>query len=164
MSAFNFRRQLAESTVHVQHVLRWLQGRPDIFYAADVQDDPAFYYRGDLLFVPTSMVQHIEMKIESRASTQTPNLAIERFSDQKATKMGGPWGTRAEWYAHLYADGLMVMMRRTELVQWLTPKLAEFTPFEARNQSWLTTGILVRRDVAQAKLLAHYREYRISMS
>lgn len=164
MSAFNFRRQLAESTVQVQNVLRWLQGRSDIFYAADVQDDPAFFYRGDLLFVPMSMVQHIEMKVESRASTETPNLAIERYSDLKAAKVGGPWGTRAEWYAHLYADGLLVMMQRQPLVQWLTPNLKNFPPFEARNQTWLTTGILVQRDAAKAKLLAHYREYRISMS
>lgn len=163
MSAFDFRRQLAESSVHVRQVLRWLQSRNDVFYAADVQDDPAYFYRGDLLYVPSSTVQHIEMKIESRASTDTPNLAIERFSDVNRTKMGGPWSTRAEWYAHVYADGLMVMMHRAELVQWLTSQISHFPAFKATNQSWVTTGILVPRDVAQTKLLTHYREYRISM-
>lgn len=164
MSAFNFQRQLTESTVKVQQVMKWLQGRKDVFLAADVQDDPLYYYLGDLLYVPVQAVQHIEMKVESRSSLETPNLAIERFSDAARSKMGGPWGTRAEWYAHLYGDGLFVMLRRAELVQWLTPKLASFPTFEALNQTWKTTGILVRRDAAQTALNTHYREYRISMS
>lgn len=164
MSAFDFRRQLDESSVHVAQVVRWLQARKDVFYAADVQDDPLYFYRGDILYVPDSVVQHIEMKIESRTSSETPNLAIERHSDVQRSKMGGPWSTRAEWYAHLYADGLMVMMHRLELVQWLTPQLAIFAAFQARNKTWLTTGVLVPRLSAQAALIAHYREYRISMS
>lgn len=161
MSAFDFRRQLDESAVQVQQVVRWLQSRKDIFYAADVQDDPLYFYRGDILYVPDSAVQHLEMKIETRSSSETPNLAIERFSDRARTKVGGPWGTRAEWYAHLYADGLLVMMRRLPLTQWLTPQLDVFPSFQAQNKSWLTTGVLVPRTTAQAALDAHYREYRI---
>lgn len=164
MTAFDFRRQLTESTGKVQQVIKWLQSRKDVFYVADVQADPLYYYLGDLLYVPAAAVQHIEMKVESRSSLETPNLAIERFSDMVRAKVGGPWGTRAEWYAHLYNDGLFVMMRRAELVQWLTPKLATFPTFEAVNQTWKTTGILVRRDAAQTVLMSHYREYRISMS
>lgn len=164
MSAFDFRRQLDESAVQVAQVVRWLQERKDVFYAADVQDDPLYFYRGDILYVPDSAVQHIEMKIETRASSETPNLAIERHSDVQRTKMGGPWSTRAEWYSHFYADGLLVMMRRTNLVQWLTPQLDIFPSFQARNKTWLTTGVLVPRLTAQAALAAQYREYRISMS
>ncbi len=164
MTAFNFPRQLTESTIKVQQVIKWLQSRKDVFLVADVQADPTYFYLGDLLYVPTAAVQHIEMKVESRSSLETPNLAIERFSDRARAKVGGPWGTRAEWYAHLYSDGLFVMMRRSELVQWLTPQLATFPTFEAINQTWKTTGILVRRDAAQTVLVSHYREYRISMS
>lgn len=164
MSAFNFHRQLNESSVQVQRVVRWLQSSKSVFYAADVQDDPLYFYRGDILYVPDSAVQHIEMKIESRASSETPNLAIERYSDLQRTKMGGPWGTRAEWYTHLYADGLMVMMHRVNLVQWLTPQLALFPSFQAHNKTWLTTGVLVPRTTVQLALVAQYREYRISMS
>lgn len=164
MSAFNFARQLAESSPQVQRVVRWLQNSPSVFYAADVQDDPAYFYRGDILYVPESAVQHVEMKIETRTSAETPNLAIERFSDLARSKMGGPWGTRAEWYAHLYADGLMVMMRRPNLLQWLTPQLNTFATFQAHNQTWLTTGLLVPRARVQVALAANYREYRISMS
>ena len=164
MSAFNFARQLSESSPQVQRVVRWLQGRSDVLYAADVQNDPAYFYRGDILYVPDSAVQHIEMKIETRSSSETLNLAIERFSDLARSKMGGPWGTRAEWYAHLYADGLMVMMRRANLVQWLTPQINTFPAFQANNKTWMTTGLLVPRATAQVALDAHYREYRISMS
>lgn len=164
MSAFDFRRQLNESAVQVAQIVRWLQTRQDVFYAADVQDNPLYYYRGDILYVPESAVQHIEMKIESRSSSETPNLAIERYSDMQRTKMGGPWSTRAEWYTHLYADGLMVMMRRLDLVQWLTPQLSAFPSFQAHNKTWLTTGVLVPRTSAQAALAAQYREYRISLS
>jgi hypothetical protein len=164
MSAFDFARQLRESSPQVQRVVRWLQTRKDVFYAADVQDDPAYFYRGDILYVPDSVVQHIEMKIETRTSSETPNLAIERYSDLQRTKIGGPWGTRAEWYAHLYADGLMVMMRRPNLTQWLTPQLNTLPSFQANNKTWLTTGVLVPRVRVQLALAAHYREYRISMS
>lgn len=162
MTTFDFRRQLAESNSHVLRVVRWLQASPSVFYAADVQDDPTYFYRGDILYVPTSAVQHIEMKIETRASSDTPNLAIERYSDEARSKMGGPWGTRAEQYAHLYADGLMVMIRRATLVQWLTPNLSTFPSFSARNATWMTTGLLVPRTMAQQALAEGYREFRIS--
>ena len=87
---------------------------------------PFYFYMGDLLIARSDGgVQFVEVKCESsytRAST--PNLAIERYSDMNRQKAGGPWSTEADFYAHIYTDGLLVIINRRELVAWLDRELA----------------------------------------
>lgn len=161
MTSFQFQQQLTRSNQHVARVVRWLQANPNVFVAQDVQDDPAYYHTGDILFVPKSAVQHIEVKVESRSSGTTPNLAIERYSNVASNRPGGPWSTKAEWYSHFYADGLLVMVKRLELVRWLTPALVSFPTFEARNEHYTSMGYLIPRVTVRAAVGKFYREYHV---
>lgn len=162
MNAFNFHRQLTQSEPAVERVVQWLRTQPTIYHAEDVQHVSALYYQGDFYFVPTTALQYVELKCESRSSEQTPNLAVERYSNEQRQTIGGPWSTRAHWYAHFYSDGLLVMMNRSALTVWLTPRLRDYPPFSANNGRYVTSGVLVPRADVLAALQNNYREYRVT--
>jgi len=163
VNAFNFNRQLTQSEPSVERVVRWFQSQPTIFHAEDVQHVTAMYYQGDLYFIPMSALQYVELKCESRSSDETPNMAIERYSNDQRRTIGGPWATRANWYAHIYRDGLLVMMNRMALLKWLTPRLADFSTFSAKNERYVTSGVLVPRSTAQLAIQENYREHRVGL-
>jgi hypothetical protein len=109
-------------------------------------------------------VQFIEVKCESSYTrATTPNLAIERYSSIERHNPGGPWSTEADFYVHIYADGLLVVMNRLRLIQWLEGELARdpqaFSYREIPNAGWTTGTLLVPRQLVREALGAWYREH-----
>ena len=146
-------------------MIRWFEQRADVLEVRDVQDDSFFFYKGDLLIARSDGdVQFVEVKCESSYTrTSTANLAIERYSSIDRQTPGGPWSTEADFYAHIYTDGLLVIMNRLRLVAWLESELAHdaqtFAYKEIPNAGWTTGTFLVPRERARVALGSWYREY-----
>lgn len=167
MQPYEFSHKRDESYDLAALVQRWFERRGDVIAVHDVQDDPEYYYRGDLTITRSGgRVQYIEIKTETSYTRHTTdNLAIERYSDIAKQTSGGPWSTTADFYAHVYADGLLVIMNRARLVAWLDRELAAdprtFAFREIPNAGWVTGTYLVPRARAKAALGIWYREHNI---
>lgn len=165
MQPYIFTEKRDESYDLVAWVVHWFERRADVTEVRDLQDDPFYFYMGDLMLVRSDGgVQFVEVKCESSyRSTATPNLAIERYSSIDRQKAGGPWSTEADFYAHIYTDGLLVIMNRKRLVSWLESEIARdsqtFSYREIPNAGWTTGTYLVPRARARDALGIWYREY-----
>lgn len=164
MTEYNFAIKLHNSKDYVRQFAAWFATQyPDkVCHVEDMQSEPDSYHKGDIRFFRPQDAQFIEVKVEeSYTSSKTPNLAIERYSDLERRKDGGPWQTTAQWYVHLYMDGLAVMMNRLLLVLWLD-KAQNIRPFQVTsrdgNRTWITKGYLVNRAIAKAQLKNGYKE------
>ena len=126
MQPYQFSQKRDQSYDFVEWVIHWFEQRADVSEVRDVQDDSFFFYKGDLLIARSDGgVQFVEVKCESSYTrSTTPNLAIERYSSIERHSPGGPWSTDADFYAHIYTDGLLVIMNRKRLVAWLESELA----------------------------------------
>ncbi len=165
MQIYQFSEKRDQSYDLVASVIHWFERRADVSEVRDLQNDPFYFYLGDLLIARSDGgVQFVEVKCESSYSrATTPNLAIERHSSIERHTSGGPWSTEADFYAHIYADGLLVIMNRRRLVHWLDAEIArdpqQFSYREIHNQSWTTGTYLVPRARAREALGDWYREY-----
>ncbi|HVU10642.1 MAG TPA: hypothetical protein VHD90_05160 [Phototrophicaceae bacterium] len=162
---YQFPQKREQSYDFVDWVIHWFEQRADVEEVRDLQDDSFFFYKGDLLIARSDGgVQFVEVKCESSYTrATTPNLAIERYSSIERQSPGGPWSTDADFYAHIYTDGLLVIMNRKRLVTWLESELARdphaFTYKEIPNAGWTTGTYLVPRSRAREALGTWYREY-----
>ncbi len=167
MQPYQFAQKRAESYDLVEWVRQWFEKRADVTEARDLQDDRFFYYKGDLLIARSDgSVQFIEVKCESSYTrVTTPNLAIERYSSIERHNPGGPWSTDADFYVHIYTDGLLVIMNRLRLTHWLDGELARdpqaFNYREIPNAGWTTGTLLVPRQLVREALGTWYREHDI---
>lgn len=165
MQTYQFSEKRDQSYDLVSQVVHWFERRADVTEVRDLQDDSFYFYTGDLLIARSDGgVQFVEVKCESSYTRlTTPNLAIERYSDLNRQTPGGPWSTEADFYAHIYTDGLLVIMNRKRLVQWLESEIARdpqaFTYREIPNAGWTTGTYLVPRVRAREALGTWYREY-----
>lgn len=165
MVAYNFPHKRRESYALVARVKAWLERRDNVESVIDLQDDPQFYYRGDLVVVRQGGIrQYMEVKCETKYTRQnTPHLAIERFSSIEKRTAGGAWSTSADFYAHIYSDGLLVVMSRRKLLYWIEGELARdaktFVFLQVPNEGYTTGTYLVPRQRAKIGLDKFYREY-----
>lgn len=165
MQTFQFSQKREQSYDLVALVIEWFERRGDVLEVRDLQNDPFYFYTGDLLIARSDGgVQFVEVKCESSYnSSATINLAIERLSSIERQSPGGPWSTEADFYAHIYADGLLVIMNRRRLVQWLDAELGRdpqtFAYREIPNAGWTTGTYLVPRARVREALGNWYREY-----
>lgn len=165
MLPYSFPEKHEQSLTLVAWVQGWFQRRGDVLEVRDVQADPFFYYMGDLMIVRGGgLVQFVEVKCESSYSRRdTPNLAVERYSSIERQSPGGPWHSDADFYVHIYTDGLLVVMSRRRLVNWIESELtrdaAAFAYRQIPNQGWTTGTYLIPRTRAKAALGQWYREY-----
>jgi len=165
MQPYQFPQKRVESYDLVGWVRQWFEQRADVLEVRDFQDDPFFYHKGDLMIVRRDGgVQFVEVKCESSYTrTTTPNLAIERYSSIERHSPGGPWSTDADFFAHIYADGLLVIINRRRLVTWLESELARdpkaFAYREIPNAGWTTGTYLVPRERVRDALGSWYREF-----
>lgn len=165
MQPYQFPHKREESYSPVESVRRWFERRGDVVEARDVQDDPRYYYKGDLLVVRSDgSVQFVEVKSEpSYTRLTTENLAVERYSSIEKGTPGGPWSTDADFFVHIYGDGLLVVMNRRRLVSWIEGELARDTHAfhyrEIPNQGWTTGTYLIPRARVREALGTWYREY-----
>jgi len=162
---YYFPHKREESYSPVERVRQWFEKRGDVVEARDVQDDAEFYYKGDLMILRTDGTrQFVEVKSEpSYTRHTTENLAIERWSDTAKHTPGGPWSTQADFYVHIYADGLLVVMNRKHLVAWIEGELSRdkntFTYREIPNRGWTTGTYLIPRGRVRSALGQWMREY-----
>lgn len=161
---FRFSPQNDASRRLTDSVIAWLRGRSDVSLVIDMQDEPSFYYNGDLrVKFNNQSAAYFELKAEvSYTSSSTPYLAVEYFSDVEREVLGGPWGTTAEYYAHIYADGLLVVLLRRQLCNFLTPRLDQFQKRLIKNVRWTTQIYLIPRELLQHEV-SSYREYIIPL-
>lgn len=103
------------------------------------------------------MPYSIELKIESRTSAQTPNLAIERYSSKE--KPGGPFSTSAVYYAHYFADGLFCIARREALTAYVLQNSDQWRKVHAANPGYSSTVYLVPRVNVMQALGSEYAEF-----
>lgn len=168
MAAYNFPGKQRESYELVEKVRGWLGRREDVVEVVDLQDDPRFYYRGDLKITRRDgTVQYVEVKSEPRYSREnTPFMAVERYSSVEKNTSGGPWSTSADFYAHVYADGLLVIMSRRKLIGWIEGELGrDPLSFEyklVKNETYTTGTYLITRARVKAALGIFYRDYEIA--
>lgn len=127
----------------------------------DMKDVPAFFHVGDIVVVGwrghSLMPYSIELKIESRTSAQTPNLAIERYSSKE--KPGGPFSTSAVYYAHYFADGLFCIARREALTAYVLQNSDQWRKVHAANPGYSSTVYLVPRVNVMQALGSEYAEF-----
>src|SRR5690606_42074901 len=110
-----------------------------------VAEAPLLSYMFRLMMLRRSgREQYIEVKCESSSSGHgTENLAIERYSSIERQTPRGPWHTDADFYVHIYADGLLVVMSRRKLVAWIESELARDAnafPYRQLPNQGRTTG------------------------
>lgn len=161
---FRFAPQNDASRRLTDSVIAWLRSRPDVRTVLDMQDEPDFYYNGDLrVTFANQSATYFELKAEvSYTSSATPYLAVEYYSDVERQVLGGPWATSAEFYAHIYADGLLVVLLRRQLCSFLEPRRDHFQTRDVRNVRWTTQIHLVPRDLLREQV-SSYREYNIQV-
>lgn len=93
----------------------------------------------------------LELKSDSYSMAKTANMFIERWSDVKAKKPGGPWqafGRGSGYFAYMYMpDKTCFLFRTHELIAFLEPLIADKTLQSAvvRNIAWITLGYKVPR-------------------
>lgn len=152
MGVFDFRTQLDYSYSGVSRIIDWLYAADGGFWGDgqleevyDVQDIPDLHHQGDIAFVFQGELQYMEVKVESRTSLATPNLAVEVYSDFDRKKLGGPIITRADWYCHLYNDGLLWVAHRYFFSMWCVSQVGNFRFFYAQNKGWRSQGMLIPR-------------------
>lgn len=115
--------------------------------------------RNDLELVRTK--ETIELKTEtyklnerrkfSREKRSTPNIFIERWSDEQRAHIGGPFQAMqkgSKFYMHVFANGKVVIFKTEELVKFLNK--IDFTQKYAKKKasifnkvgkkSWVTVG------------------------
>ncbi len=164
-TTYNFPRKRRESYALVERVRAWLMRRDDVTTATDLQDDPRFFYRGDLVIARgDGTIQYVEVKSETKYTRDnTPYMAIERYSSIEKHTPGGPWSTSADFYAHIYTDGLLVIMSRRKVVSWIEGEIGRDThAFEfkrVQNEGYTTGTYLVPRARAKVALGMFYHEY-----
>lgn len=144
--AFTFREQFAIAQPLTEAVITWLNGRGKV-RALDVQHVPALYSYGDILLeYPDGSAKYLELKVETRTSTDTPHLAIERWGNLQEKRAGSVWSTHAYFYAHVYADGYFWMAKTAPLRDWLEAHHQQFVTFESQNANDFSSfGYLVPR-------------------
>jgi hypothetical protein len=107
--------------------------------------------KGDFIWKETG--QKLELKTDLWKMADTPNFFIERWSDKKAGKPGGPWqslGHGCELFVYLYVKDLTYFTFNTEQLvgrlEEIIPKLAA-TP--VANKTWTTEGYRVPRSALE---------------
>lgn len=143
MQPYSFATQHTQSLSRAEIARRWFSKRADVAEARDVQDNPHYFYRGDLMIVRKSgLIQYIELKCEAYTRRTTEHLAIKRFSDRDRRTPGGHWSSATDFYAHIYTGSLLVIMNRERLVSWLDSALQRdpraFPYRTIPNVTWIT--------------------------
>lgn len=167
---YTFGQQLDRSQPGVRRLMLFLQTHWKAI-VVDIQNMPDKYTPGDLAVTLTVNGKYkfraFEVKCESRASTQTSNLAVEVWGDVENEYIGGPWATKADDYVFVYEDGLCVMMDRLKLVEWLETceperfQYREIDNYNPRNRNggrYKSVIALVPREIAKAELGKYYSE------
>lgn len=149
---FKFGKQFAAAQPATEKVLRWLNGQGKV-RAYDVQHLRPFFYKGDIMLVyPDKRVKYLELKIESRASTETVNLAIEKYGSIEQQRLGSVWDSQSDFYAHFYRDGLLVWFDRLELKIWMDGHYQDYPTFTAQNEGYSSYGYLVPREAVPCRV------------
>jgi hypothetical protein len=93
--------------------------------------------------------QKVELKTDTWKMSETENFFMERFSDTKTEKLGGPFRAAAEgaeWFVYLYIkDKVFYWFRVSTLVPFLENYIKTLKYKTVRNKAWITTGYAVPR-------------------
>lgn len=172
MTVFDFAVQHQLSERRVIGLCQYLSHSPDarfhpyghLLQAQVVQDVPEYFYHGDILLLYDVFPTHVfvEVKVETRTSFETGNLAIEMYSDVQRKKLGGPFATKAHWYVHLFSDGLLCCIRLSLDVcraLWRLHKGCRLV--NAQNDGWYSQVMLLSRNCARYCLAEDYFEMKV---
>lgn len=131
-AVYDFAEQLrqgvkAEAVIAKRFGWRWLRGR-----------GPDFKTPGGV---------YVELKADTRASTDTGNLFIERWGDFDKRTPGGPWKARRDrCVGFLYffqGDRQIYGFKTEELIKHLEENPEQYRERRIANKGWTTVGYLV---------------------
>jgi hypothetical protein len=118
--------------------------------------------KGD--FVCSLSGDKYELKCDTWDMNKTPNLFIERYSDEAKGTPGGPWQALehgARYFVYMFAPNLTYFQFETaELVAKLEEIIPTLKPFPVQNKGYVTLGYRVPRDL----LSPLYKEVRLTVS
>lgn len=90
----------------------------------------------------------IELKLETRCTSETPNIFVERYSYKDVN--GGPYQAAEKgstYYIHFFPKTMeFFCYRTTKLVAWLNANMPRPWLFNIRNKTHVTRGFVVRRE------------------
>lgn len=107
----------------------------------------------------------IELKTESRNTTDTANFFIEKIRNEETGLLGGPWQALehgAYYFVVQFADGIVYWYRTQELVDWLVKNELQFKTRRIVNRGWSAVGLLVPRYLTEPILIRKERIYERS--
>lgn len=137
--------------------------------------------KNDLQLVRTK--ETVELKTESyklnankkfsRKTKSTPNIFIERWSDEKRCHIGGPFQALAKgskFYMHIFANKKVVVFKTEELVNYLNQ--VDFTRKYAKKKAslfnkagkrdWVTVGYYIpMEDLAHLAVITDLTTYNL---
>ena len=104
---------------------------------------------------------YIELKSDYYDIDKTENFFIEKYSDKNRNKYGGPWQAllnNNKYYIYFFVKNKILFIFDTQkLIDKLNNVIEDLEEIDIINQSWLTTGYKVKREV----LKDIYTEFRI---
>lgn len=89
--------------------------------------------------------QQLELKTDSRPSTKTGNLFIERYSSTVKKSDGGPWQALhhgSKWFVYQFTD-IELCFETQALVEWLDDNLDNYQSRKIDNGNYITLGYLI---------------------
>lgn len=84
----------------------------------------------------------VEFGSDEQGCSETRNFAVERYSDMERQTPGGPWQSKADFYAHIFRDGTIFVFKRTEFLTRANQLMASTNPrtFVKDNGAYKTLG------------------------
>lgn len=114
-----------------------------------------------------------ENKKYSRKDRSTPNLFIERWSDEKRCHIGGPFQALAKgstFYMHVFSNKKVVVFKTEELVAFLNKmdftqkysKRKASIPNKSGAKAWMTVGYYIPlEDLKEIAVVTELSKYKL---
>lgn len=101
----------------------------------------------------------VELKTDYYDSTKTQNFFIERWSDKKNKKAGGPWqaaNNKSDYYCYFFIkNDLLYSFDTKKLVDALEELIlfGNYEETEILNTEWITTGYKIPRKLLENAMI-----------
>lgn len=98
----------------------------------------------------------IELKTESRKTTETINFFIEKIRNEEKGTAGGPFQSleHGTYYTvYMFADGYVYWFRTQELVDFINKTELQYETRRIINKGWSALGLLVPRYLTESIII-----------
>lgn len=98
----------------------------------------------------------IELKTDSRSTTDSPNFFMERIRNETTGAPGGPWQSaesKIHYFVYLFSDGTIYWFETAALVAHLEEHEKSYKTRRIFNRGWTAVGWLVPRASLEALIV-----------